>query len=374
LSQAMGVSYKRQITQGEATNKIALSKSLFCVKSISKGEIITEHHVKVMSPGNGLSPKFKQTLLGRPVNRDIEAGQVFFYSDLNEKYRRKKLVVPEHFKWCIPVRHRDIYKLYDIFSPPAVEFHLSFKDLLIDDETVLTTPLGCEVIIHAPEQFDGDFIIDLFSSEQEVVGRSVELLNLVFVKARKISGLIGYREMPKVIVNCGGHSTTKFLSDSDAKRMIDNFVANIKLVDFTGCRFLAQTMPPYPWHFGGQSFHNQFTSSKNINLILDSIEVSIELCLDISHSYMWCNFSGEDFKLFIDEISDRVSHIHISDAAGESEEGLQIGNGDIDFNSILVALKCLSNRATLLPEIWQGHDDDGNGFRIALKHLEDIGY
>ena len=44
-----------------------------------------------------------------------------------------------------------------------------------------------EVIVHAPEQFDGDFILDLFSDEQEVTDKTVYLLNKIFAKAKKLT-------------------------------------------------------------------------------------------------------------------------------------------------------------------------------------------
>ena len=374
LSQALGVGYRRQLTQGEATNKVALSKSLFCVNPIKKGELILESNIVVMSPGNGLSPRYREALIGRLSNRDIKSGQPFYSTDLEVGQKIEKINPPKHFKWSIPVRHRDVYKLYEIFNPPAIEFHLSSKDLLIDDKKVLTKPLGCEVIVHAPEQFEGDFVIDLFSDDRNIVEQSIKLLNMVFIKARKISSLIGYEDKPKIIVNCGGHTTKGFLSDTDVKSMINNFATSIEKLDFSGCRFLAQTMPPYPWHFGGQSFHNQFTSSENINAILNSTDAKIEICLDTSHSYMWCNYSSENFNQFIDEISRHVTHIHISDASGEAEEGLQIGEGDINFIHMLDSLKSLKNNATLLPEIWQGHDNFGAGFKTALEKLNELHY
>jgi len=261
-----------------------------------------------------------------------------------------------------------------VFQPPAIEFHLSFRDLLINDEEVITKNLDSEVIIHSPEQFDGDFILDLFSDNQKIVDKTIELLNNIFNKAKKLGTLIGYNGDPKVIVNCGGHSLDKFFSKSETERRIENFVKNVERVNTNGCRFLAQTMPPYPWHFGGQGFHNQFTSAENIKKILKKTKRDIELCLDISHSYMWCNYSGDDLSKFISKIGSQVSHIHISDATGESEEGLQVGEGSLNFEQILKAMSVIPKNTTLLPEIWQCHDNLGEGFRIALERLNKFGY
>jgi len=374
LSVALGVGYKRQLTQGEATNKIALAKSVFSNKVIKKGQVISGDDLVVRSPGNGLSPRMKNMLIGRTIARDIAAGDPFFDTDLEDNYSNEVLLFPKNYKWCIPVRHRDVYKLSEVFDPPAIEFHLSFKDLDIDDETAIKSKLNSEVIVHAPEQFDGDFVLDLFSDNSIVVEKSISLMSKIFEKAKRIAELCGYTDSPKVVVNCGGHTSSEFLTAVEVDRRIDNFVQNVKSIDISGCRFLAQTMPPYPWHFGGQAFHNQFTSAENIRKILNRSSDMIELCLDISHSYMWCNFSGEDFEAFIKDISEKVSHIHISDAAGESEEGLQIGHGTLDFEKIRLALSSVSDDTTLLPEIWQGHDNNGEGFRVALGRLTEFGF
>jgi len=374
VANSLGVGYKRQLTQGEATNKIALAKSIFCKKNIKKGEVITNADLIIRSPGNGLSPRMKNMLIGRPSVRNMEAGEPFFDADLNDKSENDLMLVPENFKWCIPVRHRDVYKLFDIFKPPAIEFHLSFKDLDIDDEVVIKNRLNSDIIVHAPEQFDGDFVLDLFSEESFVVEKSINLLNRVFQKANKIAKLCGYDGRPKVVVNCGGHTSNEFLAGDEVDRRIDNFSRNVKKIDTNGCRFLAQTMPPYPWHFGGQAFHNQFTSAANIQKILSRSDYDIELCLDISHSYMWCNSSGENLREFIAEIAQKVSHVHISDAAGESEEGLQIGEGTLDFSEVRVALSGVCDDTTLLPEIWQGHDNNGEGFMVALHRLQSFGF
>ena len=320
LSKAFGIGHKRQITQGEASNKIALAKSLFCQSDIKQGSEIKENDIIIRSPGIGLSPRMKNVLVGRKALRNIKEGDAFFDSDLQDNVTEFKFKTPKNYKWCIPVRHRDVYKLFDLFRPPAIEFHLSFRDLQIIDEEIITKNLNSEVIVHAPEQFDGDFILDLFSDEQEVIDKTVDLLNKIFVKAKKLGQLIGYKGKPKVVVNCGGHSLDKFLSVSDINKRIENFVQNVEKVNTSGCRFLAQTMPPYPWHFGGQGFHNQFTSAENIMKIIKMTRRDLELCLDVSHSFMWCNHKGSSLSEFIHEISPKVSHIHISDAAGESEE------------------------------------------------------
>lgn len=53
------------------------SRSLFVVKDIKKGEIITEDNVRSIRPGFGLHPKYLNFILGKRVNRDLKYGTPF---------------------------------------------------------------------------------------------------------------------------------------------------------------------------------------------------------------------------------------------------------------------------------------------------------
>lgn len=62
-----------ELTEKQAKGK-DFSRSLYVVKDIKKGEVITEDHVKSIRPGFGLHPKYYQTILGQKVNCDLEKG------------------------------------------------------------------------------------------------------------------------------------------------------------------------------------------------------------------------------------------------------------------------------------------------------------
>ena len=51
------------------------SRSLYIVKDIKSGEIITEENVRSIRPGFGLHPKYFKEILGKIVNQDLEKGQ-----------------------------------------------------------------------------------------------------------------------------------------------------------------------------------------------------------------------------------------------------------------------------------------------------------
>ena len=94
------------------------------------------------------------------------------------------------------------------------------------------------------------------------------------------------------------------------------------------------------------------------------------VCLDVSHSKLACNHHKWSLDEFIRSIGPVASHLHIADAAGSDGEGLQIGEGDIDIPALGRALSDCAPHASFIPEIWQGHKNDGQGFWRALNLLE----
>ena len=51
-------------------------------------------------------------------------------------------------------------------------------------------------------------------------------------------------------------------------------------------------------------------------------------------------------------------------------EGLQIGEGSVEFGPLAGQLRRLAPGAGFIPEIWQGHKNNGAGFWEALSKLE----
>lgn len=68
--QAMGnVDYGRKSSE---VGNAQFRRSLYFVKIMKAGEIITAEHIRSVRPGFGMAPKYFDSLLGRKVNRDIE--------------------------------------------------------------------------------------------------------------------------------------------------------------------------------------------------------------------------------------------------------------------------------------------------------------
>jgi pseudaminic acid synthase len=53
------------------------SRSLYVVKDLKKGDVITDENVKSIRPGFGLHPQFLPEILGKKINRDLEKGERF---------------------------------------------------------------------------------------------------------------------------------------------------------------------------------------------------------------------------------------------------------------------------------------------------------
>jgi N-acetylneuraminate synthase len=85
-----------------------------------------------------------------------------------------------------------------------------------------------------------------------------------------------------------------------------------------------------------------------------------------------CNYFKQDFYEFAAKIAPYTAHIHMGDARGVNGEGLQIGEGEIDFVKLGKILNDSCPNASFIPEIWQGHVDNGQGFWIALNRLEKL--
>lgn len=66
-------------------NSRMFSRSLFAVKDIKKGDVITEENVRSIRPGNGLAPKYLPDILGKTAMEDIPYGTPVQLSMINEQ-------------------------------------------------------------------------------------------------------------------------------------------------------------------------------------------------------------------------------------------------------------------------------------------------
>jgi N-acetylneuraminate synthase len=183
VEDALGTSSERDLTQGELMNRESLAKSLVINRSLKKGEVIGEDMVEVRSPGKGLQPNRLKELVGKKAVRDLESGDFFYPSDLKDyavEGRRYRFRRP----WGVPVRFHDFRTLVAKSNPDFVEFHLSYKDMELDLREFLDGPYDLDFVVHSPDLFAGDHILNLAASDWSYRRRSVRELQRVIDLAR----------------------------------------------------------------------------------------------------------------------------------------------------------------------------------------------
>jgi N-acetylneuraminate synthase len=174
---------------------------------------------------------------------------------------------------------------------------------------------------------------------------------------------------PLIVANIGGFTMDAPLPENEIHGYYERFAQSLGELDLDGVELIPQTMAPFPWHFGGQRYQNLFV--KVCEIIKWCSKLNLRMCFDISHSRLACNHLGIDFYEFAEKIAPFSAHLHIGDAKGLNGEGLQIGDGEIDFKKLAMILQKGCPSATFIPEIWQGHKNGGEGFWIALEKLNE---
>ncbi|WP_415905135.1 N-acetylneuraminate synthase family protein [Neptuniibacter sp. QD48_55] len=371
--EAIGSDSERTITQGEMMNRVTLAKSIYAACDKEAGEYITEGDVVIKSPGRGLQPNYLAELLQKPLKRSIKKGEAFYPDDILEGIVKPRSDYSFWSKWGIPVRHHDYVKLYSVVKCPMLEFHLSYKDLELNHKDYFKDKIDSHLVVHAPELFYGDHTLDLTSSDEEYRLHSIAEMRKTIEVVKAIKPFFkNANERIGLVTNVGGFSDDAPLSRRDIRERTELLKKSLAELNDSEVEILPQTMPPFPWHFGGQQFHNLFLDGDWIVEFCE--ETGMRVCLDVSHSALECNHSKTSLSRFLDKVLPYTAHLHLADSLGVDGEGLQIHEGDVDWAVVAEKMKQHCPEATWLPEIWQGHENGGQGFWVALERLEKEGF
>jgi sialic acid synthase SpsE/sugar phosphate isomerase/epimerase len=368
LEEAMGSAGPRGVSTGEMMNRVNLAKSLVAARRIEVGDVLTAASVDIKSPGRGLQPNAYDDLVGKTATRALDAGDFFYATDLGEgtpRGRQYEFSRP----WGLAVRYHDIAAMTRDAKPDFLEFHFSYKDLEIDPATVFPTPLDMSFTTHSPDLFAGDFILNLASEDDEHWERSIAELQRVVDLTRSMRQYFTACDRdPVIIASLGGFTKDAHVGADELDAMYARVAAGLDRIDDSGVRLCAQTLPPYPWYMGGQLFCNLFVHPRDTAAFAEKYDR--RLCLDVSHSKLAANFVGMPFSEAVELLGPHAEHLHLVDATGVDGEGVQVGEGEIDWALLGQQLEQLAPGVSFIPEIWQGHVNDGEGFWIALERLE----
>jgi N-acetylneuraminate synthase len=330
--QAIGNQNSRECSPGELINRESLSKSIVAKRLIKKGETITRQCLDVKSPGRGLQPNTIPNIVGKAAKRDIEQGHFLYEFDIRETIKSRNYNIP--------------YDIDDLFKCQKYD---------------------TDITAHAPDLFKNDHLIDLPSENDEYRNTSIDNLLKVIDVTKRLRKYFNVTDKTKIISSVGGFTRDEWMSDSKKKQSYQRVAESLEKLSDNETEIIIQTVPPFPWYFGGQLLLNLFTLPEEINNFCE--ENNRKICLDLSHSKLTCNHFHIDFKEFFDTVRNHVSHVHVADASGVDKEGLQLGCGEINFNDILPKL---NKTNTIMPEIWQGHQNFGEKCWIALNEIEQI--
>ncbi len=367
IEEAMGTSSERIVGPGERMNRENLAKSLVANCDIGLGDVITEDMIQVKGPGKGLQPNKREELIGITARRKIKSGEFFYPMDLG-----KGMVVPRDYKfkrpWGLPVRYHDFDILQKKTNVDFLEFHLSYKDMDQEVESFFPEAYDVDFAVHSPDLFPGDHLLNLAEKDESSRKRSVAELQRVIEIARRLKPFFKKTDRVPLIVSVGGFSKDRPISREYRGILYDRVAKSLSELDTDGVEILPQTLPPFPWYFGGQLYCNIFVDAEDtVKFCQDH---GYRVCLDVSHSQLAVNHRKSSFTEFVDLVGPYTGHLHLVDAEGVDGEGVQIGDGEINFAALSDQLARFAPHAGFIPEIWQGHKNEGEGFWLALERLE----
>lgn len=68
--------------QEEEQKSLLFKRSIYVVKDIAQGDVITSKHIRIIRPGDGLAPKYIDVVIGKRVSRDITRGTPLSWNHL----------------------------------------------------------------------------------------------------------------------------------------------------------------------------------------------------------------------------------------------------------------------------------------------------
>lgn len=367
IEEALGDGMARKLSQGEMINRENLGKSLVAARPLDAGTVLGAGDLKIRSPGQGLSPQNLSRLVGRTLRRDMREEDFFYPSDLADA-RIEPRVYRFGRPWGVPVRYHDFKEYAGRISPDLWEFHLSYSDMDLDPADYLEGGYSADYVVHAPELFSGSRLMDLATPDDAYRNDSIRETQRVIDITRSLRKFFPKARRPMIVANIGGFTMDEPLPADVIESYYRRFANSLDELDREGVEIIPQTMAPFPWHFGGQRYQNIFVKIDEI--VEWCSRLGLRMCFDVSHSRLTCNHLDYDFYDFAAKIAPLTGHLHLGDAKDLNGEGLQVGEGDIDFARLGGILKAGCPGASFIPEIWQGHKNGGEGFWVALERLE----
>jgi N-acetylneuraminate synthase len=223
------------------------------------------------------------------------------------------------------------------------------------------------ITIHMPEYFnhpetDEVMLVDLSSTDVKMKKWSLDVIKSLIAFANSV-------EASKLLVHPGGISEQQEDIEHNKKvEQLKDSLIEIYNMEFNG-EILLENMPWFYWRKDKKRWYSSICiQPDDFSILLDYCDGMV---LDISHGFL-SNSKGTNKNLenFARRFRDKIDYLHVSDGLPPDNEGLQIGEGNINFEGIFNLLD--KDKLWLVPEIWKGHENFGEGFQIALERIKDL--
>ena len=367
IEEAEGTGNSRIVTQGEKSNRVVLGKSIFARVDIAPGTVIDESMITVRSPGEGI-PAQQAQRTARPSGC---APRSRWHRVLSLRSLRRGLTANRgkthrydfDRPWGIPVRHRDVGDLLSVSEPGFVEFHLSYRDMEKLEPGFDLRDRKVELVVHAPELFRGDHVLDLCSLDNEYLLHSMGEMRRVIEFTKRLSDVFKVAAPVGIITNVGGFSLERALTESECADRRAILAESLGKLRDPAVEIWPQTMPPFPWHFGGQRFHNLFRFGGR-NRFAFCKALSLRVCLDTFSTPRSRAATGRNRSMSssnrlrltprIFTLPTRVASMATVRKVGEAVRSIS--------KTCSASWTRLRQGPVSFPKSWQGHENQGEGF------------
>lgn len=243
------------------------------------------------------------------------------------------------------------------------------RDALVRTFVTLHRERDLGMVVHVPEFMvspEGSILVDIACDDETLRRMSIGVLEATIDFARAIDATL-------VVVHPGGVLPTS--SDARAEGAMGRLLSSLGEVrDAARTCGVLLTLENMPWCYHLKSDDGEGTERWASTLLVgpsdfDAAVGEVDgMTLDVSHGFLHSPEGGmEVVDSMLEHHLDRILHLHLSDALPPDHEGLQIGEGAVDIQSVVSAFE--GRDISAVPEIIGGHRQDGLGFRRALEEL-----
>jgi len=349
----------RTPNQGELINLQNLGRSYYAKRNILVNEVINLNDFDYRSPRIGIGNINFQKNLGTYIKKEIKKDMVltdsFFHDEL--LLSSDAINFAKKHNISIPIRVHDYAQIRRELPVANFELHLSYLEV---DDLINLDFINSEdkISLHLPDYVNSNFLIDPFSRVELQLGLSLNLLK----KVEKL--VVEYQDKRGKMITVVGSFSNIW---ENKEEFYDNHSELVKSLLNRDVNLCLQWLPPFAWYFGGSTKIYALNQEQDIAEI---VKRKIPICLDTSHMLLGANYFGFDPQDLVSKLLPQIAHSHIADAIGFDGEGMQFGTSTKSNNEFIMNILKLETSKVI--EVWQGHVDNGRGFKNALLKLMEL--